>query len=282
MLWLATSPLFSQTPKVASPIFEVVSIKPNKSVGGPIVLDPEPGGRFIATNETVRGLLRFAFFAFRPMEDSQIAGGPEWVTSDRFDIQAQASGPLSYDDMSIAVRAMLEDRFQLQAHRETRDLPVYNLVIAKDGAKMKAVTAPPPFNPAEAPPPPPPRPGASANFTPPPGMIFRGLNNVIGSAIPIEQLVSVLSSFLGRLVIDRTDLKGYFDLKLEFAPQSTPGNRLGPGTAGGQAVGQPAASDPQGPSIFTAVQEQLGLRLESSRGPIEVIVIDSIQKPSEN
>jgi bla regulator protein blaR1 len=173
--------------------------------------------------------------------------------------------------MSLTVRAMLEDRFQLKIHREKRDLPVYNLVVAKDGSRLKSVDAPAPFNPANAPPILPGRP-----VTPPPGMIFRGFNNVIGSAIQSEQLASVLSSLVGRLVIDKTDLKGYFDLKLEFAPQGFQGNPVPTG-------GPPnAAAEPQGPSIFTAVQEQLGLRLEASRSSVEVIIIDSIQKPSEN
>ena len=88
--------------------FEVVSIKPNKSSGGAIVLNPEPTGRFIATNETVKGLLRFAFFVFGPMDEAQLTGGPDWINSDRYDIEAQAGGPLSYDDSSVAVRAMLE------------------------------------------------------------------------------------------------------------------------------------------------------------------------------
>jgi uncharacterized protein (TIGR03435 family) len=255
---------------------EVVSIKPNKSVGGNIVLNPEPNGRFVASNETAKGLLRFAFLVFGPMDEGQLVGGPDWIDSDRFDIQGQAGGPLSFDDMSLAVRAMLEDRFQLKTHREKRELPVYSLVVAKDGSKMKFVDAPPPFNPADAPPISPGKP-----VTPPPGMIFRGLNNVIGSAIQSEQLASVLSSLAGRLVIDKTDLKGYFDLKLEFAPQNLRGN-FSPSGGGGLAGVPNVAAEPQGPSIFTAVQEQLGLRLEPSRSSVEVIVIDSIQKPSEN
>lgn len=104
------------------------------------------------------------------MASSQLTGVPDWVDSDRFDIQAQAAGQLSVDDMSLAVRAMLEDRFQLKAHRETREVGIYNLVVAKVGPKMKAVDAPPSFDPTHASPPPPPlglRGGG--NFTPPSG-----------------------------------------------------------------------------------------------------------------
>ena len=280
MILLVTTMTAAQT--ATRKTFDVVSIKPHKSIGGSIVLNPEPTGRFVATNETVKALLRFAFFVFGPMDDAQLTGGPDWITSDRYDVEAQAGGPLSYDDSSLAVRAMLEDRFQLRVHREKRELPVYILTIGKDGSKMKSVDAPAPFNPALAPPiPPPGRRGAGSSFTPPPGMIFRGLNNVIGSAIQTEQLASVLSSLVGRLVIDKTNLTGYFDIKMEFASPEAPGNRALGNTA--RPAGQQAvAVEPEGPSIFTALQEQLGLRLESAKAPVEVIVIDSIQRPSEN
>lgn len=189
----ATVLLFSQQ---QGKEFDVVSIKPNRSVGGSIVLDPEPSGRFVATNETLRALLRFGFFLFRPMADSQLVGGPDWVDSDRFDIQAQAAGPLSTDDMSVAVREMLEDRFRLKVHRDTREVAVYNLVVAKDGPKMKAVDAPPAADPSQASPPPLPLgPRGRGNFTPPPGMFFIGLNNVIGTAIQTEQLTAICHHF---------------------------------------------------------------------------------------
>ena len=278
MMWLATRPMLPQTSTTASKTFEVVSIRPNTSVRGPVSLTPESGGRFTATNETVRDLVRFAFFAFRPMDDSQIVAGPEWINSDRFDIKAKSAGPLSVDDLSLAVRAMLEDRFELKIHREMREVPVYNLVVLKDGAKLKLVGAPPSFNPTEAAVPAPPiRPGAS--IAPSAGMIFRGLNNVTGSAVSIEQLVGVLSSFVGRPVVDKTGLKGYFDLKLEFAAQN--GQRPAPAGPSGTPEAT-VSNDTQRPSIFTAIQEQLGLRLEPSRNPVETVVIDSVAKPSEN
>ena len=196
------------------------------------------------------------------MQDSQIVGGPDWLTSDRFDIQSRANKEISWDETAAAVRAMLEDRFQLKTHSEMRQMPVYALTVGKNGAKMKSVDAPPPFGPSNAPPIP--RGGAFASFKPLPGMIFRGNGTVIGSAIQIEQLVSVLSSLLDRPVLDKTYLKGHFDLRLQFAPEGGP------------------AADPEDPSLFAAIQEQLGLRLESIKGPVEVVVIDSVQTPSEN
>lgn len=100
-------------------------------------------------------------------------------------------------------------------------------------------------------------------------MIFRGLNNVLGNAIQVEQLAGVLSSLLDRPVVDKTNLKGYFDVRLQFAQQNGRGSTFG-------------AAEQQDASIFTALQEQLGLRLESSRGAVDVIIIDSVQKPTEN
>jgi uncharacterized protein (TIGR03435 family) len=220
------------------------------------------------------------------MQDYQIIGGPSWLTTDRFDIQAQPERPLSQDEMTVAVRLMLEDRFQLKTHRETRELPTYTLVVAKEG-KLKSVDAPPPFNPAQTPPPPPPPPAAGgtlpANFTPPPGAAFQGPGAIIASAMAMSQFVNLLSSRLGRTVVDKTNLKGYYDFRLEFAPETAPGGPFGPGGPG--PVPPPAAgtaTDPQGPAIFTAIQEQLGLKLESTKGTVDVVVIDSIQKPTEN
>ena len=102
----------------------------------------------------------------------------------------------------------------------------------------------------------------------------------------MAQIINIISGQLGRPVVDKTDLKGFYDVRLQFAPESAPGGAFGPGGPGGPGGGAPvpppSASDPQGPSIFTAVQEQLGLRLESTKGSVEVIVIDSVQKPTEN
>jgi uncharacterized protein (TIGR03435 family) len=286
---IATSSVSAQTPATSIKTFDVVSIKPNTSAGNMVMIRPEPNGKLLATNVAVRMLLRLAF---RPMQDYQIFGGPSWLTTDRFDIQAQPESPLSQDEMSAALRLMLEDRFQMKTHRETREMPIYNLVVAKEG-KLKSVDAPPPFNPGQAPPPPPPPPapgareGLPANFTPPPGAAIQGPGGILASAMPMSQFVNFLSARLGRPVIDKTNLKGYFDIRLEFAPESAPGNVFGPGgpPPGGPvppATAAGGASDPQGPAIFTAIQEQLGLKLESSKGVVDVVVIDSIQKPTEN
>jgi uncharacterized protein (TIGR03435 family) len=178
------------------------------------------------------------------------------------------------------VQTLLEDRFKLKIHRDTRDLPVYNLVQSRSGLKMKlsADQTPIPSNP-DAPPlnPNAPPQGASAGPT-----VLRGATNVShnssagvnvttlsGNAIQIGNLRGLLQSYAARPVIDKTNLKGLFDFRLQFSQD--------PLTANPGVSTAPAAAP-----LFTAIEEQLGLKLESARGPVEVLVIDSIQKPSEN
>jgi len=280
-------PVSSRAPQEARRTFEVASIKSNTSGPGPAMLGPQPGGRFVAMNATARMLLRLAY---RPMQDYQILGGPGWIGSDRFDIEAKANGTLTIDELAGALRSMLQDRFQLQAHHESRELPIYVLTVGKDGAKLKSADPPPPRDPnapAPAPPPAPPPPGAAGspgniNFTPPPGAMMMGPGMVSASAVSMTQFVTLLSQLLGRPVIDKTNLKGFFDLKLQFAPDSAPAGPFGPPGPGGPPIAPAAgASDPAGPSIFTAIQD-LGLKLDSTKGPVDVLVIDSVQKPTEN
>src|SRR5262249_43996547 len=153
------------------------------------------------------------------------------------------------DAMSVRLQSLLEDRFQLKVHHETRELPIYTLTVAKDGAKLKSVDAPPRPVPGQAPPPPPPpQPAGGArgalppNFTPPPASIMMAPGNLLGSAMTMTQVVNALSGLVGRTVIDNTDLKGYFDVRLQFAPESAPGTLLGPGgppPPGGPAIAPP-------------------------------------------
>ncbi len=184
-------------------------------------------------------------------------------------IQTGPSDPDVPDAISIRLQSLLEDRFQLKLHRETRDLPIYTLSIAKGGSKIKSVEPPPSRLPGQRP----------TNGRPLPGGIGVAPGNLVGSAITMTQFVAALSGLLRRNIIDATDFKGYFDVTLSFAPESAPGNPLGPG---GPTTPREATTDVQAPSIVTAIQEQLGLRLESARGPVEVLVIDSVSKPSEN
>jgi uncharacterized protein (TIGR03435 family) len=249
---------------VVAQTFEVVSIKPNTSGARDTTLRPDPSGRLVAINTTTRMLLRVAFddkSVYGALPDFRLVGGPDWLATDRLDIQAQPERPIRPENLSSAVLAMLEDRFRLKAHREQRQLPVYELTLANGQSKMKAVDVPTPG--VEEAAGPPPRPGRD-DHEPPAGHVFVNSSAIIGSSVPVTQLVYCLSQTLDRLVVDKTNLKGLFDFRLEFAP-----------------VQLSAPSDPR-PSVFAAIQEQLGLRLVSTRGPVDVVVVDSIQKPSEN
>jgi uncharacterized protein (TIGR03435 family) len=241
------------------PQFEVASIKPNNS-GSSSSRSSSDGtsGYFRGANVTVRSLIVSGYRLF----DLQVVGGPDWITTARFDIEAKVDRtvlPLREPDaISLMIQSLLEERFQLKMHRETRELPVFTLTVGKSGAKLTCTVEG--------------RPG--------PGGLKAGSSRssgtaagteMSGSGITIAQLINMLSGPVGRPIIDKTNLTGQYDFTLKFAPL--------------QNVTDPAGdrgAEPIGPSLFTALEEQLGLKLESSKGPVEVLVIDSVSKPSEN
>jgi uncharacterized protein (TIGR03435 family) len=313
----AVMPLLSQTSTKPKLSFEVISIKPSAPNLG-IRGGGARGDRFTLTGASLRMLLQNGY---QPLSSGgggllgqlQIIGGPPWMDSDRYDIQATADcsgGVLSREQLQLMVQSMLEDRFQLKAHKETRELPVYNLVVAKDGPKLKASedqTPSPiaqgglqPCGPAPAAPSPlpfpPPGPGQRGgpldpNFVMPKGAMIMMMNpqglTMRAAGVPVGNLVNMLQNQIGRPIIDKTDLKGLFDFQLQFSPEGLtfpglPGGLPpgGPPGGAGPAGAPPTSSDPV-PSLFTAIQD-LGLRLESSKGPVEVLVVDSVQKPTEN
>jgi uncharacterized protein (TIGR03435 family) len=165
---------------------------------------------------------------------------------------------------------LLEDRFQLKIHRETKELPIYELAIAKSGSKMKlSENQTPPER--GAPPPPPLKQG-----DPMPRFSIRaGRGYLVAVAMGMPDIVRAISEQVGRVVVDRTGLQGLYDVKMEFTPE-------GLATAGPAGPEAAPPIDPSGSSYFTTIQEQLGLKLESKKGPVEAIVIDSVQKPTEN
>jgi uncharacterized protein (TIGR03435 family) len=263
-------PLLPQGSGTDKPSFEVASIKPNNS-GDNRVMFRGNGGRFTIIGATARMLIQQAY----RVRDFQLSGGPGWIGSDRFDIEAKPENvaDLNPERMPLMLQGLLEERFQLKIHKETKELPIYELVVAKDGSKLKSVPEPPrptPGTPAG----PLPAPGGPM----PPGSFRIGRGELMGSAIPIDNFIQSLSSMLGRTVVNKTGLTGFFDVQLHWAPDAGETGPFGPAPG----VQPPPPADPAGPSIFTALQEQLGLRLESSKGPVEVVVIDSIEKPSEN
>jgi len=265
-------PLLPQAGGTDKPSFEVASIKPNNSGDNRVMFRNTGGGRMTIVGATARMLIQTAY----RIRDFQLSGGPGWISSDRFDIEAKAENPsdMTPDRMPLLLQSLLAERFQLKTHSETKDLPTYELVVAKDGAKLKSVPEPPRRTPGAPPGPPP-----SPNGPMPPGTFRMMRGELVGTAVPLETLTQALSQLLGRTIVDKTGLMGFFDINLRWAPdQGQLGGPFGPQPGGPP----PPPPDPSGPSIFTAIQEQLGLRLESSKGQVQTVVIDSIEKPSEN
>jgi uncharacterized protein (TIGR03435 family) len=222
-----------------------------------------PGG-FRARNVTVRLLLRTAY----RIQDSQLTGGPDWLDSDRFDIVAKTDGTASSDQLSSMLQALLADRFKVMIHKETRERSIYALVVARNGAlgprlqRRDCVPAALPATPA-----------ASQEL--PCGRIMTGSGEVTFRGAPMSQIAEGLSGYVGRVVADRTGLSGNYDLTLQWTPERLPNANQQPGS-------DVPAIDPNGLSIFTAVQEQLGLKLQPAQGTVNVLVIDRVEHPTEN
>jgi bla regulator protein blaR1 len=279
VLVIHVATMSGQQPRVlpgSAPAFEVASIKPNRSGSLGIGIDIPGGDRFTATNVPLRELIRFAY----DVQDVRLIGGPDWIRSERFDVVAKAEGRVGAwtpagppMPLLLMVRTLLSDRFGLVVHPETRELPIYALTIARDdrkfGPELRASTLDCERQPAG---PPAPRPGAAVD-QPTCGMRIAPGQMVIGGA-SMERLATVLSQFVQRPVIDRTKLGGTFDFRLSWTPE-----RLSPGPPPPGAPLVPAV-DPNGPTLFTALQEQLGLKLESQQAPLDVLVIDRVERPS--
>jgi uncharacterized protein (TIGR03435 family) len=279
---LVSIPSFSRQSDAAKPAFEVASIKPSTSADNRVMIGGSPGGHFTVTNATLKMIMGAAY----RVRDFQIFGGPNWISTDRWNIEAKAEegsipppkgppDPTVPDPLGLMVQSLLEDRFHLKIHRETRELPVYELRIAKSGSKVKLSPDQSPEKAPEpgSPPPPMPLPGGPVGR----GSVRMGRGSLETNTGPMSLFIMGLSQQLGRPVIDKTGLKGFYDIKLQWTPDFGQG-LIPPG--GSEPT--PQAGDASGPSIFTAVQEQLGLQLESAKGPVEVIVIDGVQKPTEN
>jgi uncharacterized protein (TIGR03435 family) len=259
------------------PSFEVASVKQNTSGDSRSPMRTQPGGRLIVTNARVKGLVAVAFSMANPesLIDSRVLGGPDWIDSERYDIVAKSStefrpSPDGPDpQMILMLRSLLQERFNLKTHRETRELPVYELVLARAdrrlGPEMRKPAAdcdaaiaagiPPPRQPGE----------------PPPCGLMGGPARIIAGGATMQQLVASLSNRVERPVVDKTGLAGRFAFTLVWTPDRIPTEAPPPGVP---------PIDPNGPSIFTALPEQLGLKLESAKGPVDVLIIDSVERPT--
>ncbi len=249
--------------------FEVASIKPSDPDARGVRFELTPGGGMRATNVRLRQLIEWAY----DVRSFQISGGPGWLNSEGYDILAKpprsaeaedAPGtPPSAEDrkrfqeqLRQRIQALLAERFQLVIHRETKEMPVYALTVAKNGPKFKEAS------------------GDQHKVG-----IRAGRGEIAAESADMNAFINILASRVGRPVLDQTGLKGIYDFKLEWTPEM--GEGMMKGGPLDKAEGAPAP-DLSGPSIFTALQEQLGLRLEAQKGPAEVIVIDRVEKPTGN
>lgn len=217
--------------------WEVVSVKPSGNNSAESNVDSTPG-RLTATSVTVRELIRLAY----GMKDYQIERAPGWIDGERFDIAAKsANKTTTLNELQSQVRELLAGRFQLATHFETKQMPVYLLVVGKGGAKLTAHND-----------------GTGTKTR-------KGCGHLAGSRLAMDAIATILSRQLEYDVVNQTGLPGKYDFQLDWTPDS--GN-----CEAGLSL----------PSIFTAVQQQLGLKLESGRGAVQTLIVDRVARPSEN
>jgi uncharacterized protein (TIGR03435 family) len=267
-------------PRPARDVFEVASIRLNKSGESIAGLRRIPGGRFEATNIQLDALISFAY-RLQPFE---LQGGPSWLTTDRWDVLAKIDGdpPLAApgsqtpDAMMLATRALLADRFKLSMHRATQDIDVYRLLMAKPDRRPGPGLRPSTYDCAgliraqdDAAKGGPPAPTPNT-----PDHVVCGIRNSVGriqfGGRPLAALLDTLTAMTRRRVIDETGLAGNWELDISFNPPAPPPGIEVP----------PANLD--APSLFTVLQEQLGLKLESTRLPMSVLVVDRVERPVED
>lgn len=259
------------------PEFEVASVKPSKgSDNGTVGMTP---GRLTVHGLTLRSLILVAY----RLSDTQLSGAPGWIDSERYDIDAKTDGAATgADPMLLMLQTLLESRFRLRFHRESQEESVYLLTPAKNGLKMKEATCVP-FDPNDLK-----RQVALSEQERARqcGGINRRKGALDGDGMSIrdsngpafQSLAGQLALVLDRPVIDRTGLTGRFDVHLRWTDQASTDSQATPRDLDSPAPGGEA----NGASIFTAIQEQLGLKLEPGKAPVEKFVIDGIQRPTEN
>jgi uncharacterized protein (TIGR03435 family) len=218
--------------------FEVASVKPQAPGDTRGSIQPSPGA-FIANGIPLKLLIEIAY----RLKDFQITGGLSWIDTDKYDISARAAAGVipTHQEMQSMLQALLADRFGLKVHRETREMPAFALTVNKGGPKLAQPAA----------------------TDPPEPFVSIGNGILTGRRMNMPGLADALSSESDRIVLDRTELSGDYDLTLKWNPDAS-------------------AQDTSSVSLFTAIQEQLGLRLEATKAPVEVLVIDSVQKASAN
>lgn len=273
----------SRTAESSARAFEVASVRSNPSRTDSRGIRVLPG-RLAITGLTVREIVAYAYGIPNPLRFSRISAGPKWLNEDRFDIVAKANGDVSTDQLRVMLRALLADRFRMVARNTTADMPIYALRLSRNdgvlGPRLRrtpdidcvrfiadrgGVPPPLPRDPKDVP---------TCVIRAEPGLIVAR-----SRTIPDLTMVAFPRVVEDRVVVDRTGLKGNYDVLVEWTPDRRPfaaATDLPPGLP----VPPPPLAG--GPSIFTALQEQLGLKLQSERGPVEVLLIDRIEKPRED
>lgn len=228
------------------PAFEVASIKPNRSLGGMSSIHLSKG-RVSMENVSLKKVMLNAYGI--PDDREYMIDGPGWLATERFDIDATFPGDSPLAQVRQMMQTLLAERFKLTLHRETRQLPMYSLVISKNGLKIHPVED-----------------GQSRTSS--------GPGRLEATKITMQKLADLLAHSVGFPVIDSTGVQGVFDFTLQWSPDEAARTAI---TDGNEAAGT------AGPSIFTALQEQLGLRLASEKAPVEILIVDHIEKaPTEN
>lgn len=272
-----------QTNNNSLPSFEVASVKPNNSGTANRSLGFVDPSRMRITNVPVKFLIQFAYH----VQPFQISGGPSWINSQGYDIDAKVDDSVvaqlqklppeeRMDQFRQMLQSLLLDRFKLKLDHETRQLSTYDLVIAKGGPKVTPTTLP------QQPP------AANAKEqSPRRGIAFsRGTGTtvqLVGTDVGIAPFLEALTrqpELEGRTLVDKTGLTGRYDFKMHWTREDLA--QQGNDTNGNAALTNAPLADSTGPSLFTALREQLGLKLESRKGPVDVLVIDHIESPSAN
>jgi uncharacterized protein (TIGR03435 family) len=251
--WLADAGRAQDTGKPQPLAFDVISIKPSPPGNRPggMGIRPLPGGQsYVATGVPVKLIMKLMYH----ITDSQISGGPGWLDTDRYDIQAKAERPSDIDQLHEMFQTLLVDRFQLKFHREMRDMSALALTVDKSGPKLKLNESPQDFEI-------PIRPTARGKIT--------------GVRVPMSYFSWFLAQNLNRPVVDKTGLDKNYDFNLEWAPE------IPPGAVFALRDGAPPPVV-DGPTLFVALREQLGLKLDTQKTKVEVFVIDHAERPSEN
>lgn len=265
---------YAQSPE-GTPSFEVASVKPNPSGELQQTINLQPGGRLTLRNVPLRRLIHIA----HGVNPWQVEGGPDWIGAERFDIIAKAEAPVPATELWEMVRTLLTDRFKLAVHTEARDAPIFALVVARPdrrlGPNLRPSTTDCPQLMREAP----------ADDRNPCGHEI-GFGRMSIRGMDMDSLTAMLTAQqTERTVVNRTALDGNFDWSLTWTPQAFLElfrDRLQGGPSGDAPLVNGQSVDLNGPSLFTALEEQLGLKLEGTRGRVPFVIIDHVERPTED